>query len=227
MQTPLQLQGKQQTRLALRQESCDNLAWWLEQERQKYAGRAIVMAVFHEKDGDAFSLFADIKLNSETEWRGLFGWLGSCNSVSPPVQLPQAKAKAQAKAKPQARGKAQAQPKALPKAQTQAQAQARARAAAEAQLHSFGIHFRKVQGVLVAEVKALLLAFGKNGTHATYWSQRAQDRHKWSSRQLLQDERSHATSSMGIKRQKLGGVQPWFATRPVCAQMLVDWAPRS
>ena len=219
--------GKRETRLTLQQECCDSLPWWLEQEKQKYVGRAIVMAIFPEKDGDAFSLYADIRLNSETKWRGLFGWPHSLHNVAPPLQLPPAPREAQAKAQPKAQAKAQPKVRALPKAQSQAQAQARAKAAAEAQLHRFGLQFRRVQGALVAEVKALLLAVGKDDTNAAYWSERARGRHNWSSSELFQEERGYATSNGGVTRRKLGGMQPWFATRPVCVQMLMDWAKRA
>ena len=187
---------------------------------QKYAGRVVVMVVFPEKDDDAFNFYANIKLNSETKWRGLFGWPGSLNNVAPPLQPPeatpeaQAKAqpKAQAKAQPKAQAKAHPKAKALPKAQAQAQEVARVRAAAEAQLHGFRLQFRRVKGAWVVEVKALLLLASKDDTNAAYWSKRAQGRHNWSSSELFQEERCYATSSQGVKRQKLGGVQAWFAT---------------
>ena len=170
----------------------------------------------------------------------MFGWLQSVPSIVPPLQLPpppvskanaQAKAhanataQAQAKAQPKVQARAHPKAKAVPKAQALAQAQARDKAAAEAQLRRFGLQFRMVDGVCVAEVKALLLAAGKDYKNSGYWSKRAQDMHNWSSSELFQSARSYATANRGVTRQKLGGSHTWFATRIVCAQMLMDWAP--
>ena len=223
--------GKRETRLNLQRGCCDSLPWWLTQEKQQYVGRAIVMAVFPDKDGDTFNLYADIKLNGETKWRGLFGWLQSVPSIVPPLQPPpppvsqanaQAKAhanataQAHAKAQPKVQARAHPNAKAVPKAQALAQAQARAKAAAEAQLRRFGVQFRLVEGVWVAEV---------NDKNVGYWSKMAQDMHNWSSSELFRSVRGYATANRGVTRQKLGGSHTWFATRIVCAQMLMDWAP--
>ena len=104
--------GREKVREKLQSECCDDLDWWTRQEREKYAGRAIVVGIFESETSDAFQLCGEIKLNTESNWRKWFGWPGSRNMLSssaqaspsqqqvraPPVANAKAKAKAKAKA---------------------------------------------------------------------------------------------------------------------------------
>jgi hypothetical protein len=211
--------GREVARTALRVQCCDELRWWQEQERGKYAGRVIVIAVFPDKHGDDFQLYGDIKLNNESRWRGLFGWPGSRYRVAPSHEVPAAvqpaRPKAQAKAKPRAKAKALARDPV---------------AAADVflrRLESQGLQFRDltVGRASVVEVKALLRAIGRDCTNAAKWSNRAKEKHSWlTDAELFQAERTYASSNRGVTRRKLGGCMPWFATRRACLQLLQDLA---
>ena len=207
--------GREQMRRTLQKQCCDNLSWWQKQERGKYAGRAIVMAIFPERGGGAFQLCGDIKMNSETRWRGLFGWPGSRYRVAPLQHLPPAVQRAHPKAQPRGQPRAKAA------------AQARRPVSAEEALTRLetqkGLQFLSMGRASVVEVKALLVAIGKDGTNAAKWSNKAKAKHAWlTDAELFQADRTYISSNRGVTRQKLGGCQPWVATRRACLQLLED-----
>ena len=68
--------GVEKVRAEMREECCDACGWWLT-EKHKYAGRLLVLAHFYNEE--AFRLHGDVRMNSETEWRSLFGWGRSVN----------------------------------------------------------------------------------------------------------------------------------------------------
>jgi hypothetical protein len=67
--------GREQVRREIRDEACDTCCWW-QGVQSEFAGRLIIRAVFTERaaSSEKFELRADLKLNSEGQWRGLFGW---------------------------------------------------------------------------------------------------------------------------------------------------------
>jgi len=199
--------GREEVREKLQSECCDDLAWWTQQERGKFAGRAIVVGIFDSETSDAFKLCGEIKLNTESNWRKWFGWLGSRNMVSPAVQAlpPQQQVRAPPVAKAKAKAKAIARPR-------DAMASAIDR-----------LQFRNVSGVSCVEVGDLCEQAGKTRAHASYWATKSKDDHGWNDWDLFQKERTFATSNAGRTRRKLGGVNPWFATRRVCRQMIEEW----
>jgi hypothetical protein len=212
--------GREDIRLLLRSECCDDLPWWTQQERGKYAGRAIVMVIFESEDSNEFKLCGDIKLNTESKWRGWFGWGGSRNMVSSPAQQRQAQFQSRpaivsavaAGAKAKAKGKAKTRAIARP---------ANAIATAVDRLD-----FRSVAGVLCVEVGDLCAEAGKNIAHASYWATKAKKDHHWGDSDLFQAARTFTTSTGGRTRRKLGGIDTWFATRRVCLQMIKDWTQK-
>ena len=195
-------------REALRKENCDDEKHWWQKVKSGFAGRIIVVAVFTHKraDGNRFELRADLKLNCEDRWRGLFGWPDAGEERIVLAARP----KAAAKAVPVPKAVAKAAPKAV------------ARAVA-----GIAVGERLLDGLVwrdgVVEVKALLVRAGKDATHATYWATRAKEKHGWTGRALYQADREYSTSTRGAKRRKLGGSGAWFATRAVCVRMLKDW----
>ena len=113
-----------------------------------------MLALFTEKspDGNNFELRADLKLNSEGQWRGLFGWPDAGEERIVLAARPRAVPKpALAPVLPVAVAKAA--PKAAAKAVAKAVAKAAARPSGETLLN--GLVWR--QGVV--EVKALLAQY--------------------------------------------------------------------
>ena len=202
-------------RASMRRENCDSADHWWHTVKSGFAGRIIVLALFTEKSssGQNFELRADLKLNAEGQWRGLFGWPDAGEERIVLAARP----KAAAKSVPTRTVAAKAAPKAVAKAVSKAMAKAASRPAGEAILN--GLVWRNG----VVEVKALLGRVGKNQSNATYWATRAAQKHGWSKQVLYQEERNYTTSIRGAKRCKLGGSEPWLATREVCVQMLQDW----
>ena len=115
-------------RLALRKENCDDNKHWWQRKKSGFAGRIIVVAVFTERstDGKRFELRADLKLNCEDRWRGLFGWPDAGEERIVLAARP----KAAAKAVPAPKAVAKAAPKASAKAAPKAVARAVSRTAA-------------------------------------------------------------------------------------------------
>lgn len=206
---------REKVRALLRKENCDDDDHWWHEVKSGFAGRLIVVAVFTEKDpeSNSFELRADLKLNSEGQWRGLFGWP---HAGEERIVLP-ARPKAAAKAVPAPRAVSKAAPKAAAKAAPKAVAKAVARPAGDAILN------RLVWRNGVVELKTLLARVGKDGANATYWAREAKRKHGWSERSLYQEGRKATASVRGGKRRKLGGSGAWFATEAVCVKMLKDW----
>mgnify|MGYP007004387715 CR=1 FL=1 len=185
-------------------ESSSNCAWW-PREQHHYAGRLLLMVVFTERTGNMFKVCADIKLAGEGHWRPLFGWPGSRLSLAPPQPQPQRRVTCAA-------------PKAQPKPKAQAKATAvPARGMTSALVNQ--LVFRSG----VAEVKSLLQKANKNPSKASYWVNVAKEKHHWGEEDLHKTPRALETSARGNKRQRVGGVPEWVATKRVLVQMCKDW----
>jgi hypothetical protein len=189
-----------------------------QQEQGKYSGRLLVLVVFPDRaeSSKVFKVNCDMLLNGEARFRPLFGWLGSRHSFDPLQVPPRAQAKAVPKAmvapKAKAAPKAIATPKVIPKAKAR----------------QGGVYAQSILAKLVfrdgfAELKALLQATGKGEQNVWYWANKAQS-DGWTSTDLYQKEqRDYQSSRRGVKRKKLGGSGPWFASRTLCLHLLAHW----
>ena len=215
--------GVADVRKALRRDCESACAWWKrEVDTGRFSARMIVLCVFPSLDSHRYQSKAEFKLiGVGEEWKPLWGWPSSRPSLERPLRELQA----------DQREKLQAEAKARAKAQARANAQSRERSIAESHRAAMldRLVFRSINDKMVAEVKGLMRAAQMADTNASYWCNKVlkctDASHAWITRDVLfQAERGYTTSVQGVKRKRCGGPQTWFATRPVCAQLLQDWA---
>jgi hypothetical protein len=115
-----------------------------------------------------------------------------------------------------------------PKAKAAPKAIATPKVIPKAKARQGGVSAQSILAKLVfrdgfAELKALLQATGKGEQNVWYWANKAQS-DGWTSTDLYQKEqRDYQSSRRGVKRKKLGGSGPWFASRTLCLHLLAHW----
>ena len=73
------------------------------------------------------------------------------------------------------------------------------------------------------EVKVFLKKICKNPSKASYWANKALDRHKWTERDLKQEGRTLDMSTGSKKRKRAGGVPEWMASKRALQRMCLDF----
>jgi hypothetical protein len=211
-------EDRKKVRGKIRNENCDMEGHWWHREKETFAGRMIVVALFPDRDEKStrIELRADLKLNAQC-WRALFGWPDAVTTDETIVPTTRVAAKAAAVPKAKAAVVPNAKALAIPTAKAKAKAAAGPIATGEALLNK--LVFKDG----VTEVKSLLIVAEKDGTNARYWALTALD-NCWTHRDVYQQEqRLYRSSHSSMKRQKLGGSGPYVASRSACIWLLKRW----
>jgi len=195
--------GLVKVRTKQQKECCKELKWWLAEEGN-FSGRLILLGCFMELPSDrrdaneykmnTFRLFGDLKMRGEQAFRGIFGWGDALPKVAWVLQAASRTA-----------------PKLKPAAPVRASTTNIAAKSRQSSRSSSGKAFTDMVDELgfsggYCEVGAFLKKIGKNSSKASYWAKKAQRRHSWPERDIMQKPRLLKVSAS------------WRCARVVCQQ---------